>query len=69
MLVVAEWSEALFFIGDFRYAILTAETWPKWTGEPKKGIHIIMRSVNMETDQYQLGKTKVFVKNPESVGG
>lgn len=26
-----------------------------------------MNTVNMENDQWQLGKTKVFVKNPESV--
>ena len=26
-----------------------------------------MSSVNMEPDQWQLGKTKVFVKSPESV--
>ena len=26
-----------------------------------------MNSVNMEADQWQLGKTKVFIKNPESL--
>lgn len=26
-----------------------------------------MNAVNMDKDQYQLGKTKVFVKNPESL--
>lgn len=26
-----------------------------------------MKSVNMEPDQWQLGRTKVFIKNPESV--
>lgn len=50
-----------------RYAILTRETWPKWTGDERQGINHIMRSVNMDPDQYQLGKTKVFIKAPESV--
>ncbi|GAB6019968.1 Unconventional myosin-Ie [Chamberlinius hualienensis] len=50
-----------------RYAILTRETWPKWQGDPRKGINLIMTSVNMETDQFQLGKTKVFIKAPESL--
>lgn len=27
----------------------------------------MLRAVNMEPDQYQMGSTKVFVKNPESV--
>lgn len=50
-----------------RYAILTPETWPTWRGEITKGIHHLMASVNMDNDQYQLGKTKVFIKNPESL--
>ena len=50
-----------------RYAILSKETWPEWKGDERKGIQILMKSVNMDADQYQLGKTKVFVKNPESV--
>ncbi|ESN91739.1 hypothetical protein HELRODRAFT_165806 [Helobdella robusta] len=50
-----------------RYAILTKETWPEWRGDQKQGVQIIMRSVNMDHDQFQLGKTKVFVKNPESL--
>ena len=28
-----------------------------------------MSAVNMEPDQWQLGRTKVFVKSPESVSG
>nr|CAD7408549.1 unnamed protein product [Timema poppensis] len=51
----------------FRYAILTKETWPRWSGDEKQGIEVILRSVNMEKSQYQLGKTKVFIKAPESL--
>ncbi|KAL0985307.1 hypothetical protein UPYG_G00155280 [Umbra pygmaea] len=50
-----------------RYAILTKETWPRWTGEDRKGIVHVLRSVNMDQDQYQLGKTKIFIKAPESL--
>ncbi|PSN42852.1 Unconventional myosin-Ie [Blattella germanica] len=50
-----------------RYAILTKESWPKWRGDEKQGIEWIMKSVNMERSQYQLGKTKVFIKAPESL--
>lgn len=45
-----------------RYAILTKETWPAWHGEPTEGIHVIMRSVNMDPAQYQIGRSKIFVK-------
>ncbi|XP_070787907.1 unconventional myosin-If [Pituophis catenifer annectens] len=50
-----------------RYAILTSETWPRWRGEERQGVQHLLRSVNMDVDQYQMGRTKIFVKNPESL--
>ncbi|XP_075060774.1 unconventional myosin-If [Mixophyes fleayi] len=50
-----------------RYAILTQETWPRWRGDERQGVQHLLRSVNMDADQYQMGKSKVFVKNPESL--
>lgn len=50
-----------------RYAILTKETWPRWAGDVRRGVEHLMRAVNMEPDQWQLGKTKVFIKAPESL--
>ncbi|OCU00538.1 hypothetical protein XELAEV_18006316mg [Xenopus laevis] len=50
-----------------RYAILTQETWPRWRGDERQGVQHLLRSVNMDSDQYQMGKSKVFVKNPESL--
>ncbi|KAK2841421.1 hypothetical protein Q7C36_013000 [Tachysurus vachellii] len=50
-----------------RYAILTLETFPQWHGGEQQGVLHLLRSVNMDNDQYQLGRTKIFVKNPESL--
>uniref|UniRef100_A0A4W3JIW8 Myosin IF n=1 Tax=Callorhinchus milii TaxID=7868 RepID=A0A4W3JIW8_CALMI len=50
-----------------RYAILTPETWPHWRGDERQGVQHLLRSVNMDADQYQMGKSKIFVKNPESL--
>nr|XP_033776611.1 LOW QUALITY PROTEIN: unconventional myosin-Ie [Geotrypetes seraphini] len=50
-----------------RYAILTNETWPSWKGEEKKGVLHLLQSVNIEPEQFQLGKTKLFIKAPESL--
>lgn len=52
---------------SLRYAILTKATWPSWKGEEKQGVLHLLQSVNMDPDQYQLGKSKVFIKAPESV--
>ncbi|RCN27219.1 hypothetical protein ANCCAN_27049 [Ancylostoma caninum] len=51
----------------WRYAILTPETWPSYRGDPRQGCQIICRSVNMDPDQFQMGTSKIFIKNPESV--
>ena len=32
-----------------------------------KAITHILKSVNMDSDQYQMGKTKIFIKDPASV--
>ncbi|XP_052457931.1 unconventional myosin-Ie isoform X3 [Carassius gibelio] len=50
-----------------RYAILTRESWPTWRGDERQGVMHLLRSVNMDQDQYQLGHTKIFIKAPESL--
>ena len=50
-----------------RYAILTAETYPAWHGPDMEGCKHILQSVHMEPDQWQKGRTKIFIKAPESV--
>ncbi|XP_045027352.1 unconventional myosin-If isoform X1 [Daphnia magna] len=50
-----------------RYAIISKQTWPAWRGDPRAGIKIVMEAVNMDPAEYQLGKSKVFIKTPESL--
>ncbi|KAJ3593607.1 hypothetical protein NHX12_005941 [Muraenolepis orangiensis] len=50
-----------------RYAILTKESWPTWRGDEKKGVLHLLQAVHMDQDQYQLGRTKIFIKAPESL--
>uniref|UniRef100_A0A5F5PZ79 Myosin IE n=1 Tax=Equus caballus TaxID=9796 RepID=A0A5F5PZ79_HORSE len=50
-----------------RYAILTKATWPSWKGDEKQGVLHLLQSVNMDGDQFQLGRSKVFIKAPESL--
>jgi myosin-1 len=49
-----------------RYGIITKKTL-FWKGAVNEGIRLIMESVHMDSDQWQMGKTKVFIKAPESV--
>ena len=50
-----------------RYAILTKQTYPQWNGELKDGVMHLLNTVGMDSDQYQMGRTKIFIKNPESL--
>lgn len=51
-----------------RYAILTRESWPTWRGKEEDGVrHVLYASGLKEGQEFQLGKSKVFIKNPESV--
>ena len=52
---------------SYRYAIISCETWPRWKGDVCGGVRVIMNAVNMDPGEYQMGKTKVFIKTPESV--
>lgn len=49
-----------------RYGIVSKQTM-FWEGPLNQGIQIIMKTVNIDDEQYQMGKTKVFIKAPESV--
>ncbi|XP_011707661.1 PREDICTED: unconventional myosin-Ie-like [Wasmannia auropunctata] len=50
-----------------RYAILTKETWPRWPGDEKQGIEWILGSIHIDRSQYQLGRSKLFIKAPETL--
>ncbi|XP_046826927.1 unconventional myosin-Ie-like isoform X3 [Vespa crabro] len=50
-----------------RYAILTKETWPHWPGDEKRGVEYILGSINIDRSQYQLGRSKLFIKAPETL--
>uniref|UniRef100_A0A2K5M852 Myosin IE n=1 Tax=Cercocebus atys TaxID=9531 RepID=A0A2K5M852_CERAT len=48
----------------FSYSVAT---WPSWQGDEKQGVLHLLQSVNMDSDQFQLGRSKVFIKAPESL--
>uniref|UniRef100_A0A1B6CWE6 Myosin motor domain-containing protein n=1 Tax=Clastoptera arizonana TaxID=38151 RepID=A0A1B6CWE6_9HEMI len=50
-----------------RYAIVTKETWPHWRGSDKEGAEYILCKLGLGSSHYQIGKTKIFVKAPETL--
>jgi myosin heavy subunit len=52
----------------FRYKMLCKETWPSTKGmSPIKVAEKIMASQNVSKSEFQLGKTKIFIRNPTTV--
>jgi myosin-1 len=49
-----------------RYGVVSKKTL-FWQGNVAEGIKQIMNTVNVDPEQWQMGKTKVFIKAPESV--
>ena len=50
-----------------RYAIITPETFPHWRGSVTDGVVHILNVSGMDQSQWQLGRTKIFIKAPESL--
>eukprot|EP01147_Barroeca_monosierra_P006188 gene6188-7413_t len=51
----------------FRYKLLSPKTYPTWHGSVDDGIIAIFEALAVSPTAYQLGKTKVFIKNPTTV--
>lgn len=48
--------------------MLSKETWPSTKGmSPSKVAQKIIESQNVAKDEYRLGKTKIFIRNPTTV--
>nr|XP_033811485.1 unconventional myosin-Ih isoform X1 [Geotrypetes seraphini] len=50
-----------------RYKSLCADTWPKWHGPAIKGVEILMKSLGYKPDEYELGRTKLFIRFPRTL--
>eukprot|EP00300_Choanocystis_sp_HF-7_P019518 c20364_g1_i2.p1 GENE.c20364_g1_i2~~c20364_g1_i2.p1 ORF type:complete len:876 (+),score=210.16 c20364_g1_i2:3-2630(+) len=47
----------------WRYKMLSPTTWPIWRGGDRDGVRAILQSVGVAAGSYELGKTKVFIKD------
>jgi len=60
-------STTTFHVVLFRFAILTPETFPRWNGSVQKGIEHVLTKMEVDRKEWQLGRTKIFIKSPETV--
>ncbi|CAL7941782.1 unnamed protein product [Xylocopa violacea] len=50
-----------------RYGILTKDNCPRLSGDEKQIVEWILKSLHIDQSQYQLGKSKLFIKAPETL--
>lgn len=53
-----------------RYKKLSKKTWGiwgEWTGPAVQGCETICRDLQLDPNQWQMGKTKIFIRHPETV--
>ncbi|XP_019878612.1 unconventional myosin IC isoform X2 [Aethina tumida] len=50
-----------------RYKCLSKDTWPHYRGDPKDGVQVLVCALGYEKDEYQMGKTKIFIRHPKTL--
>uniref|UniRef100_F6W622 Myosin motor domain-containing protein n=1 Tax=Ciona intestinalis TaxID=7719 RepID=F6W622_CIOIN len=50
-----------------RYKMLSTKTWPSWHGPPKEGVKQILLKTKIDPEQYEYGKSKIFIRNPRTL--
>jgi myosin-1 len=50
-----------------RYKSLSNQTWPNYFGNPKDGVQILVCALGYESDEYKMGKTKIFIRYPKTL--
>jgi myosin-1 len=51
----------------YRYKMVAPTTWPTWRGDLKAGAKAIVDHLQIPADQFRLGKTKIFIKDPKTL--
>ncbi|KAF4527003.1 hypothetical protein B566_EDAN001550 [Ephemera danica] len=50
-----------------RYKALCPETWPSYAGSAQEGVQILANHMNYTEAQYKMGKTKIFIRLPQTL--
>ncbi|XP_030750397.1 unconventional myosin IC isoform X1 [Sitophilus oryzae] len=50
-----------------RYKSLAPETWPHFPGNAKDGVQHLVCALGYEAKEYQMGRTKIFIRHPQTL--
>lgn len=50
-----------------RYKMLCKRTWPHWRGPAREGVEVLMADLQVSTDEFSYGRSKIFIRNPRTL--
>uniref|UniRef100_UPI0037E7E945 unconventional myosin-Ib isoform X2 n=1 Tax=Semicossyphus pulcher TaxID=241346 RepID=UPI0037E7E945 len=50
-----------------RYKMLCKRTWPHWRGPAREGVEVLMPDLQVPTEEYAYGRSKIFIRNPRTL--
>jgi len=50
-----------------RFYMISKQTFPKWLGPEKDAVEILIKELEIPTGEFQLGKTKLFIRSPKTL--
>ncbi|XP_068184697.1 unconventional myosin-Ib isoform X2 [Antennarius striatus] len=50
-----------------RYKMLCKRTWPHWKGPAREGVEVLMGDLQIPTEEYSYGRSKIFIRNPRTL--
>jgi myosin-1 len=50
-----------------RYKMLCKRAWPIFKGTGREGLEMLLKEHNIKPEEYRIGKTKIFIRNPTTV--
>ncbi|KAM8748777.1 unconventional myosin-Ib isoform 3-T3 [Acanthopagrus schlegelii] len=50
-----------------RYKMLCKRTWPHWRGPAREGVEVLMADLQVPTDEFAYGRSKIFIRNPKTL--
>jgi len=50
-----------------RYGVVSDKTFPRFIGNARQGVEIVMADMGFSSNQFSMGKTKIFIREPQSL--
>ncbi|NWW76159.1 MYO1A protein, partial [Climacteris rufus] len=50
-----------------RYKMLNARTWPRWDGDDREGVEVLLAGLPFPAEELAFGHTKVFIRSPRTL--